>query len=191
MVGIYKITSPSGKIYIGQSINIEVRLSRYKSKDCKSQTILYNSLNKYGVENHEFEIVSLCYEEQLNEFERDFQDAYNVIGKNGLNCMLTKTNDKSGQVSESFRNKHIGKIITEEAKIKMRNAKLGKHLSEEHKLKLSLNNGWSRKVIDIVTNKIFNTILEAADKNKMKRSTLTHKLLGTRTNNTNLRYYEV
>ena len=190
MVGIYKITSPSNRIYIGQSINIETRFSRYKSKDCKSQTILYNSFVKYGVENHKFEIITLCYEEQLNEFERDFQEAYNVIGKNGLNCMLTKTTDKSGQVSESFRQKHIGKIITDEAKIKMRNAKLGGKLSKEHKLKLSLNNAGSRKVINIETGEIFKTILDAADENNMKRSTLTHKLLGTRTNNTNLRYYE-
>lgn len=190
MVGIYKITSPTNKIYIGQSKNIEIRFSRYKQKDCKSQTILFNSLNKHGVENHKFEILTLCYEEQLNEFERDFQEAYDVIGKNGLNCMLTKTTNKIGKVSESFRQKHLGKIITKEAKLKMRNAKLGKELSKEHRLKISLNNKGSRKVINIETNEIFTTILEAADKNNMKRSTLTHKLLGSRKNNTNLRYYE-
>jgi len=46
MVGIYKITSPSGKIYIGQSINIEKTWKyRYKNLNaCKRQTILYNSL---------------------------------------------------------------------------------------------------------------------------------------------------
>jgi predicted GIY-YIG superfamily endonuclease len=29
-IGIYKITSPSNKIYIGQSINIERRIKQYK-----------------------------------------------------------------------------------------------------------------------------------------------------------------
>jgi hypothetical protein len=31
IVGIYKITSPSGKVYIGQSINIERRIKEYKN----------------------------------------------------------------------------------------------------------------------------------------------------------------
>jgi len=38
-IGIYKITSPSNKIYIGQSINIERRIKQYKLlkeiKKCK------------------------------------------------------------------------------------------------------------------------------------------------------------
>ena len=37
-IGIYKITSPSNKIYIGQSINIERRFKEYKTlKNCKFQ----------------------------------------------------------------------------------------------------------------------------------------------------------
>ena len=43
MVGIYKITSPSGKIYIGQSWNISDRISRYKTIRCKTQGKIYNS----------------------------------------------------------------------------------------------------------------------------------------------------
>jgi len=35
MIGIYKITSPSNKVYIGQSINIEKRFKSYKRYDCK------------------------------------------------------------------------------------------------------------------------------------------------------------
>ena len=41
MVGIYKITNPSGKIYIGQSVNIDNRISSYKNLKCKNQTKLY------------------------------------------------------------------------------------------------------------------------------------------------------
>ena len=49
MIGIYKITSPTNKIYIGQSTNIENRWNDYyKMIRCKRQTRLYNSLKKYG-----------------------------------------------------------------------------------------------------------------------------------------------
>ena len=68
--GIYKITSPSGKIYIGCSNNIYKRWSRYRHPESiKKQTYIYNSLIKYGVENHTFEIIEECNREILFEKE--------------------------------------------------------------------------------------------------------------------------
>ena len=46
--GIYKLTSPSGKCYIGQSINLDKRLNMYRLLHCKAQTHLYRALLKYG-----------------------------------------------------------------------------------------------------------------------------------------------
>lgn len=69
MVGIYKITNPKGKIYIGQSIHINKRWDQYKYNITSQQTKLYNSLKKYGYENHIFEIIEECSLEFLNEKE--------------------------------------------------------------------------------------------------------------------------
>lgn len=44
MIGIYKITSPTGKIYIGQSKNIPDRIKRYKGLRCKKHS--QESINK-------------------------------------------------------------------------------------------------------------------------------------------------
>ena len=52
IVGIYKITSPTGKIYVGQSCNMKKRFVKYKRLDCKSQSRLYNSLLKYWIKNN-------------------------------------------------------------------------------------------------------------------------------------------
>ena len=57
VIGIYKITSPSNKIYIGQGIDIYIRWNEYKRLKCKRQPKLYASLKKHGVDNHKFEIV--------------------------------------------------------------------------------------------------------------------------------------
>jgi group I intron endonuclease len=54
---IYKITSPSGKIYIGQSWSWIKRKSVYKRLSCKEQVKIYNSLKKYGYDNHIVEII--------------------------------------------------------------------------------------------------------------------------------------
>jgi group I intron endonuclease len=80
MIGIYKITSPTKKIYIGQSVNIEKRILSYKGLHCKNQTIIYNSLKKYGVDKHKFEILCECEISELNDKERYYQDLYSAIG---------------------------------------------------------------------------------------------------------------
>ena len=125
MIGIYKITSPNKRIYIGQSINIETRFNQYKRLACEGQTILYRSLVKYGVENHFFEVICECSIEELNDKERYYQDLYSIIGEKGMNCMLTNTKDKKG-------------FMSEESKIKISLANTGKKRSEETKLKISL-----------------------------------------------------
>lgn len=94
--GIYKITSPSGKVYIGQSRNVLKRFREYKTlSNCKGQNRLYNSFLKHGVDNHIYEIIEECSINFLNEKERYWQDYYEVLNEKGLNCVLTATNLKN------------------------------------------------------------------------------------------------
>lgn len=206
MTGIYKITSPSGKIYVGQSIDIERRFISYKNlSGVKGQKALQNSFFKHGVDNHIFEIIEECDHNELNNRERYWQDYYNVL-KFGLNCKLTSCLDKSGYLTENIKDKisksHIGIVPNETTRLKMsESAKLrirkphtkehslnisigkkGKKLSEEHKLSLC------KKVIDTETNMIYNSVKEAADFFNINRSTLTQYLCGFRTNKTTLKY---
>lgn len=130
-IGIYKIISPSGKIYIGQSQNINNRIKDYKSlRNCKLQTRLYNSFIKYGVENHIFEIVEECSSENLNNRERYFQEFFKVLERNkGLNCYYTRTESKSGKLSLETRLKisksNEGRIMSPETRKKIGDAQRG------------------------------------------------------------------
>jgi group I intron endonuclease len=142
MIGIYKITSPNNRIYIGQSIDINKRFNSYQKMYVKNkkQTKLYRSFLKYGVENHIFELVCECIESELNDNERYYQELFNCLD-NGLNCKLTKTNDKSGKVSKetlnkmsiaSMGNNHwLGKKHTQETKDKIKLANTGRKYSDE------------------------------------------------------------
>jgi len=69
--GIYKITSPTNKIYIGQSIDIFNRWNQYKKlkSSIKQQPKIYNSLKFYGINNHTFEIIEECPISQLDKKE--------------------------------------------------------------------------------------------------------------------------
>lgn len=134
-MGIYKITSPSGRVYIGQSNKIEKRINNYKKlKQCNRQIKLYNSFLKYGVELHVFEIIEECNEDMLNIRERYWQDYYDVLNS-GLNLRLTGTANRSGKLSNDVRQKiskaNTGKKHSLEFKIKCSNRLKGKRMSQE------------------------------------------------------------
>jgi group I intron endonuclease len=125
--GIYKITSPSGKIYIGETVNFEKRFKRYESLQCKNQFKLYNSFMKYGVNNHIFEIIEECDFNDLKCRERYYQDKYDVLSDNGMNLKLTSCAD-------------LKQIYSRESIEKANKTKI------ERKVGIGENNGMFRKV---------------------------------------------
>lgn len=142
-IGIYKITSPTNKIYIGQSVDIEKRRKTYMCLNCKNQIKLYNSFLKYGFDNHTFEIIEECTAELLNIREKYFVDFYKTFNtKLGLNIrdgggnIAKLSNEQKQKISNTLK----GKKHTAERIENNRNAQIGKKLSEEHKLKIKLNN---------------------------------------------------
>ena len=141
MIGIYKITSPSGRVYIGQSKNIKKRFSGYKRMKSSCQSRLHASFLKYGIDNHIFEVLEECEFLELNNRERFYQDMYEVLGPKGLNCVLTSTDTLPEVKSEETRKKlsisNTGKTHTESAKKKVSIANIGKVFSLESRKKLS------------------------------------------------------
>ncbi len=132
---IYKITSPSGKSYIGQTISLYKRKYRYRKFQCQTQTHLYNSLIKYGFENHIFEILEDNIEiEKLNEKETYYIEKYDTFN-NGMNMTTgggvchkrsVETIEKlrisaTGNKNNLGKRNALGYKHTEEAKEKMSN----------------------------------------------------------------------
>jgi group I intron endonuclease len=134
--GIYKITSPSGKIYIGSSVDIGFRKYKYKKLHCKKQPKLYNSFMKYSFDNHIFEIIMECKNEDLFHFERCFQEIYNSV-ECGLNCVYVNTDEKYKIVSEETKKKislvNTGRKLTEAQIEKIKINSTGRCHSEESK----------------------------------------------------------
>ena len=168
-IGIYKITNPEGKIYIGQSINIPYRWEDYKAFKHKTQPLLYDSFKKYGWYNHSFEIIEECLQEDLNQKEQYWVDFYNSK-QEGLNCdptlyLVGKAGPKIGTT------KGIKKITEEGKKVKSEKMK---KLWEEGKFKR--NN--SKPVIDTQTNKHYKSRGECEQALKISTGTFT-KLLNS------------
>jgi len=124
--GIYKITSPTDRIYIGQSVDIETRVRAYKTLKCKSQVKLYASLKKYGWLSHKFEVIHTCEPNELNGLEKYYVDLLTTFNtRHGLNL-------KDGGGSRS--------ICSDETRIRIGKAKKGRKavFSDEHRRNLSI-----------------------------------------------------
>jgi group I intron endonuclease len=130
MIGIYKITNPNGRIYIGQSTNIEDRWNKYRLLNCKDQPSLYSSLKKHGPINHKFEIIEECTEKELDKKEIYWGEFFDVLSNKHLNNRLGRG---------------FGSYDSEETKLKKRLCHKGrsnywlkdKKFSKEHCKKIS------------------------------------------------------
>lgn len=148
--GIYKITSPSGKVYIGQSVDILIRFRRHNSNKDIRNSHLYSSLRKYGNNAHEFEIihelpndVSL---EILHEYEKLYMQLYRSCGVQLLNTSEGGRGRKgvpmSDEQKEKLRLALKGRTISTETRFKISQSHKGKKLSEKTKAILSeINKG--------------------------------------------------
>lgn len=198
---IYKITSPSNKIYIGSTINFKKRIKHYRNLDCKRQRKLYNSFIKYGFDTHKIEILEFCELDELLIKERYYGELYDSCGINGLNLALPNYGDKKILYSEETlkrksecelgeKNHFFGKKHSEETKHKIRLVHLGKKLTKEHREKVSKNSARhnSKIVIDLENGIFYNSAKEASIFKCIPHSTLRSRLNGGLKNNTMLQY---
>ena len=132
---IYKITSPTNKIYIGQSKNIEKRISYYSGLQCAEQKKIYASLFKYGWHNHTFEILETCSYSDINEREIYWISFYNSFSENNLNIL------HGGKGSS-------GRVWTRELRDKLKIANIGKKHSSETVQKIILANTGKKRTLE-------------------------------------------
>lgn len=169
---IYKITSPSGRVYIGQTINARRRYLGYCSKLAKKQPALFRSIIKYGWAQHSFEIIhelpNDVTQDTLNLYECLYMDAYKDCGvvllnvkeggSNGRNSAdsIKKANDKwkiwyknnpiegSKWILSSIESRR-GKALSDDHKEKLSSSLKGRVFSDDHKNSLSISTRGKKK----------------------------------------------
>jgi group I intron endonuclease len=139
MIGtIYKLTSPSNKCYIGQTINlVERKRTLYNPNKYYSGHRLDNAIKKYGIENFQYEIIIQIVEsskeklrEKLDELEKFYIEKYDSYN-NGYNMTVGGSGSNGCFQTEESKRK-----ISEKAKGR-KGSMLGRHLTEEQKNKIS------------------------------------------------------
>lgn len=106
--GVYLIISPSGRRYVGSSINIRERWASYRQlkKDKRSISLINSSMLKYGYSNHFFKVLYICLPIERLMWERVFGDLYLSLSDfGGLNLNLPGYDDKPKVISKETKEK--------------------------------------------------------------------------------------
>ena len=175
MAYIYRILNKiSKKVYIGITIYKDVK-KRWNqhiqtasiNKGCPA---LRDAINKYGIQNFEFSVILICFDEDRFKYEIEYIKKYNSVVPNGYNL----TN--GGQGGGGFK----GKKHTEEVKNRIKTTLKQKYIDNpELKKVLSERNTILMKQPDII-----NKIKEGIYNSKLnKTDCVTKKILSDETKN--------
>lgn len=156
--GIYMWTSPSGKSYIGQAVNLKKRYNSFlRFNKNYSGDKINNARKKYNNESDwKYEVLEYRDVNELDEREKYYIALYDTIN-NGYNCesggnenkiVSDETKQKMSEAMKGENNPMWGKHFTKEQKRKISESRKGKccgeknpnyrkHLTKEQKSKLS------------------------------------------------------
>lgn len=130
---IYKITNPSGKIYVGKTYDLRKRINSHKYSAKKDKNIiLYSSIKKYGWENHKLEVIENLEDDLLNEREMYWIKELNTYRyENTMGMNMTKGGDgqRATWMHDIERRKKASEYFTKNPTFKGR-----KHTEETKKL---------------------------------------------------------
>lgn len=136
---IYKITSPSNRVYIGQAYNFSNRRVLYQNQfekisqglPVKVCPMLMNSFCKYGIDTHTIEIIEVCCKEELDEKEIYYIEllkTFHLDNPQGMNLTRGGLGTRGRKITQEHRNKmNAGrKPTSDELKQHLRNLYKGK-----------------------------------------------------------------
>jgi group I intron endonuclease len=167
--GVYKITNPKGKVYIGKSCHIKRRFIEHKNCSKTGKTKLYNSIRKYGIENHKIEAIFLSdIQYEIDKMESIYIRYYDCINT-GLNH-IDEINGISGFLGKKHTKENVLKI-----KERMNGFKPTKAIEKRMK-----------KVFCGYTNKYYDSISDCAKDLNVSHSLLSLQLNGKRINKYNI-----
>lgn len=143
---IYKITSPTDRVYIGVTGDPKRRQRDYSNLKMGNQVALKSSVSKYGWDSHRFEIIDRFESDENYALGKEMfwiRSWMSNVGKYPEQGGLNMTDGGRG---------HLGKPMSDETKEKLRQANLGKKYSDETKRKLSemrkgkkIKSGWTEE----------------------------------------------
>jgi len=166
--GIYKITcKENGKIYIGKSVNLRIRLNRHSTS--KDDNLIDRAIRKYGWDSLNIEIL-----ETFQNFDK-VKDKFKLLNSETYYIRLyDSTNRDIGYNICEFSNDRTGQKCSDETKERMSKSRLGHKCSEKTKEKMR-NRVFSEETREKMRQAKLGNIVSSETKEKMRNARLGYK----------------
>lgn len=144
---IYRITNQvNKKQYVGQTIDLDSRWHHHRTKKNSNCRYLKYAFAKYGMDNFVFELICICFDDDMNAYEEQYIEMCKTLVPNGYNL---RKGGNSGRHHEETKRKismalkgnrngvvnvgMLGKHHTAESKKLISEAMKKRHATEEGK----------------------------------------------------------
>jgi len=210
---VYLVTNKvNGMKYVGQSLQLDINKRWYSHKKVDKHNvgqILYNAYKKYGIDNFDYKIICICFDEDTDKYEEEYIKKYNTVHPNGYNLLQGGKNRKHNpetlkhlsEIMKGENHPQYGTKLSEERKKlhseRMKgtgNPNFGKKIPREvieKRIQTIKNN--TKKLLEIKLKNPNNTTLETKEKisNSLKEYYKTHSKNGIKTNGKKVRQYDL
>lgn len=173
---IYKLSSPSGKCYIGQTWDFKARKRKYRCLCCNAQPKIYNAIKKYGWKSFNVSFLDKAYNQtDLNNKEIFWIKHFDSVSK-GYNCKDGGGQAKlSNEAREKISNANRGRVMSKETRRKMSDSKKGIKKTPEHVEKVAIKNR-GRKLSEAHKELLRNRVVTKETRIKMSKSATGRRL---------------
>jgi group I intron endonuclease len=129
--GIYLITSPSGKRYVGSAVNLRQRRAthwHHLRRNNHHNRHLQRSWNRYNGEGFEFRVLLVCAARDLVDYEQavidGLQPEFNICKKAGSTLGVRPTAETKAKLANAMRQRIATSPATHEEITKAANARM-------------------------------------------------------------------
>jgi hypothetical protein len=103
---VFKITSPSGRSFIGTTPNIfQQRQTYFYNIRLNGNTHVLREIERYGEESIHIEKLVVCLKDTLDQYEQHFIREYDTFLPNGLNLVARVSPEIRNKISKTLINK--------------------------------------------------------------------------------------
>jgi len=187
---IYKITNRiDKKIYVGQTIqDVEARWKDHlkKGSNCR---YLKSAINKYGLDNFDFKLVCITFDNLLDDMEIKYIEQYNSLVPNGYNLRLGGNSGRHNaetkqKISETLKKNFANGLVHSKPQLGKPHSEITKKkLSEAHKGKQKSQESINKSIISRRKNKVIQLDIDGNRLNSFDSCKEAGEYIGTTTSN--------
>lgn len=104
----------NGMKYVGQTLCQDINTRWHNHKKIAKSTLgryLCSAYTKYGIENFQFQIICICFDEDCNKYEEEYIKKFNTMAPNGYNLREGGVHSKFSEETKQLQREATRRLM--------------------------------------------------------------------------------